>query len=384
MLVLALAVRPARAQDAGVTTAALAPEDFFIGVQRENGINLTDFEIERFFNLANCQCNVPVFLFFTLLPTGFAKRGSTPTGNIDFWIGSNCSDQTQRALGKCDLLESQQLTTFLSNGKETVATTAQVISTNTALTTIDQDGGVVTTPTVGVFTPNTSCTATTQKFAQTIFALVDYGADGIYDLSVTRSVNVRLIPPPGPAAATVGQGNQALIVNWTQVDTTQFPDLQGYQILCARAGDLQVFADGTFPPAFETCPSAVTGTGIESLNPLFTCSPLLSRLTTSFRVAILQNDIIYAVGVSSVDISFNASVPVPLYDSPVKTLSFYDVYRTPNINGTTGQPEEGGKAAGGFCNVGGRGSLGSAATAGLALLAVGAAIVLAARRRRRP
>src|SRR5262245_28241311 len=54
-LILLAAARPARAQDGGIG-GALAPGDFFIGIQRENMVNLTDFEVERFFNKANCDC----------------------------------------------------------------------------------------------------------------------------------------------------------------------------------------------------------------------------------------------------------------------------------------------------------------------------------------
>jgi len=375
LLLLLAAARPARAQfDGGVTgVGALAPADFFIGIQRENGVNLTDFEVERFFNKANCDCNTPVFIFVTLLPSGFAKRNIGMQGNMDFWIGSDCANPTTRALGKCDLLQSLTLTTFLQNGKATIQTDARVISTNTALTTVDSDGGSVNTPTVGTFTPTPDCTSTTQKFAQTVWALVDYGSDGVYDVSVTRAVDVRLVPPPGPdpAQTRLDPGNEALVMSWAQVDSSIYPDLQGYQILCQRGPGLQVFADGTFSPGFQTCPTTQTGTAVAGLDPLFTCSPLLGRTTQSFRIEILQNAIVYGAAVVSVDISGNASAPDILFAAPVKTKSFYDVYRTPD-----------GKAAGGFCAVGPGRSTGAATACGAAG-ASALAIALTVRRRRR-
>src|SRR3954468_8443540 len=92
-LLAVLAATPARAQDAGTGVGALAPSDFFIGVQHQQGSNLSDFDVARFFNKANCDCDEPVFLFFTLLNTGFAKKAAVigMPGNVEFWVGTNCS-----------------------------------------------------------------------------------------------------------------------------------------------------------------------------------------------------------------------------------------------------------------------------------------------------
>jgi hypothetical protein len=106
----------------------------------------------------------------------------------------------------------------------------------------------------------------------------------------------------------------------------------------------------------------------------FACSPLLSRTTTSFRVKILQNGIPYGATVVAIDTSGNASPPDLFYTEPIKTKSFYDVYREPNPNP--------GAATGGYCAVGPVGARGWAALpVGGALAAVA---VLARRRRRRP
>jgi hypothetical protein len=373
-LLLLAAARPARAQDAGTTVAGLAPSDFFIGIQRENGVSLTDFEIGRFFNKANCDCTTNVLVFVTLLPTGFAKRATTPPGTIDFWIGSDCATPTTRALNQCLKIDSVLLTTFLQQGKRAIPTTARVMSVpplNGAGAIVD--GGALTTfPQDG----NPTCTSPNgQRFTSTVWALVDYGSDGVYDLSVTRAVDVRLDPPPGPAGVSLGAGNEALIMNWTQVDSAMFPDLQGYQILCQRGPGLQVFADGTFTPGFQTCPATEMGTGLEALDPLFACSPLLTASTTSFRIQVLQNGITYGAAVVSVDIAGNASAPDIFFNTPVKTQSFYDIYREPN--------PDSGKATGGFCAIGRRGPAGPAAVWGTAGLAAIGLLAAGLRRRRR-
>jgi hypothetical protein len=133
-----------------------------------------------------------------------------------------------------------------------------------------------------------------------------------------------------------------------------------------------VFKPGTFTPYVKTCARTQMGTGPEALDPTYTCSPLLTRSTSSFRVKILQNDIVYGATVVAVDNSGNASVPEVLESIPEKTLSFYDYYRSAEIQG---------EATGGFCAVAatehGR-PLAGLAVAGVAV----AALILRARRRR--
>jgi hypothetical protein len=153
-------------------------------------------------------------------------------------------------------------------------------------------------------------------------------------------VNVVLEPPPSPDpnSITVQGGDQALVVSWQKLDTAVYTNVLGYQILCNRGGDLQVFNTGAFTPGFTSvgsvaasgvmCPAAAGMTGIEGLDPAFVCSPLLTTSATSYRVKILQNDIVYGVGVVSVDNSSNASQPDIFYGTPIKTKSFYDVYAT--------------------------------------------------------
>ena len=186
----------------------------------------------------------------------------------------------------------------------------------------------------------------------------------------------------------IGSGNEGLNVTWTGIDTSVTPDLQGYQVLCDRAGSLQVFANGTFGAGFRTCPSTPIPDGVNShilgLDPNFTCSKMLTQTASSWRIKILQNDITYGVAVVAVDNSYNASAPTVFYGEPQKTLSFYDVYRNGDETNTMpgGMPTPGG-ASGGLCAVSGTRSR-SAGAAGLAAIALVIGLALGARRRRRP
>ncbi len=158
-----------------------------------------------------------------------------------------------------------------------------------------------------------------------------------------------MAPPPRPTNVDRSDpGNEALIVNWTGIDTSVTIDLLGYQVLCDRGGALQVFKNGTFGAGFRTCattplPAGSTPTSWAWIRD-FACSPLLTPTTNSFRVKILQNDITYGVSVVAIDNSYNASAPDRATTrTPVKTLSFYDVYRNGDETNTMpgAQPEPG-------------------------------------------
>ncbi len=87
---------------------------------------------------------------------------------------------------------------------------------------------------------------------------------------------------------------------------------------------------------------------------------------------VLQNDITYAAAVVAIDNSGNPSEPIVNYGAPIKTLSFYDVYRN--------QTPQGG-ATGGFCALstarpGGKTTAGALAL--FALVALGAVLARAA------
>jgi hypothetical protein len=385
---LALA-RPAAAQTAGTTgtttttTTTLAAGDVFIGVQQTEGSNLPAFDLARFFNKANCDCDTPVFLYFTLTSTGFAKRALVPTGKVDFLIGSGCDNIiTQKT--NCQFLQSDQIATFMQLGRETIKTTARVISANSTVASAAPDGGTVfTNGTV----PNPDCTSPSNGFNQTVWAAFDFGADGVYDFSATQAVFVDLQPPPAPTGIKVSPGNEALTVTWTPIDYATNMDLQGYQIFCQRGGGLQVFPNNTFPSVVRSCTNTA-GMGVTGLDPLFVCSPLLNRTVDAFRVKILQNDIFYGATVVAVDNSGNALLPTLAgenFAKPAKTNSFFDVYRDGNetngAGGTMGNAMPG-KATGGFCAVASTDDRAGVTTLGVGVF-VGLALALGRARRRR-
>jgi hypothetical protein len=337
------------------TTTSLSSTDFFIGVQKDQGVNLAPFDLLRFFNKANCDCDEPVFMYVSLTASGFAKKLTIGAGTIEFWVGTMCDNTTVRNQ-TCRLLKSEPLVNFMTQGRDTIPTTARIVSTYN-VASVD-DAGVTTS--TGVFEPTTTCTLPNglTQFTPSFYVFVDLAADGsgTYNGSATQPVQVDLAPPPAPTGVTVAPGNEAITLHWTAVDFSLNQDLQGYQILCRRGADLQVFPTGTFTPAFKTCAAKQTGTDIEGLDPLFVCSDLLSRSSTSNRVKILQNGITYAAAVVSIDISGNASQPVLVdpdsFAIPEKTNSFYEVYRNGNeTNGGPGDTPTPGAATGGFCAV---------------------------------
>jgi hypothetical protein len=352
-------------------TGTLAAEDFFIGIQHVQGVNLsTTFDLPKFFNKARCDCTEPVFVFITLQPSGFAKKATvTQTGTIEFWIGTGCNQILLQQQGKCTKLKSESLATFLALGHETIATDARVMSTDTSVGV----GIDPATTTTGTFVPTPTCTANSDPFSQTIWALVDYGSDQVYDVMATTAVNINLPPPPAPTVTGVEGGNEAVVIQWAPIDTSLVPDLLGYQILCERADNLQVFKTGTFTSSIQTCPATNPGMGPTVLDPNYVCSPLLGVTTNAYRVKILQNGIAYGATVVAIDKSGNASAPDVWYTYPTKTLSFYDVYRRGEAPA--------GAADGGFCAVAPQS--GPRVGTGLALGALAALILVRRARRRR-
>ncbi len=327
-------------------SGVFSASDFFIGVQQVPGANLTIADAGRFFNKAHCDCTTPVQIFVALQPTSVSKRLMIPAtnGSMAVVLGTNCNDILVSELGSCTGFPngtgSEHVTTFLNDTSFTIKTDARFLSTDL-------------NPTPGVDASAPSGCDSNQVFPQTVTALFDFDGDGTFETSASTSLNIDLSPPPAPAGVTIQGGDEALSINWQPIDTSVINDLLGYQILCSRADQYQVFkesgtdggANGPFNSGFLTCPQtqAASGlTGVEGLDPTFVCSPLLSAESTSYRVKILQNDITYAAAVVAVDNSGNASAPIVGYGSPIKTLSFYEVYRNEN-------PQDAGGASGGFC-----------------------------------
>jgi hypothetical protein len=366
-----LVARTAAAQfDGGTSLSTFAAEDFFVGVQHQPGANLSDFDVARFFNKANCDCDEPVYVYVALTNSGFAKRTSVDrTGNIEFWVGTDCANTSLRDQ-RCLLLKGQTMAAYLNAGRDTVPTNARVLSTYTGGGGTIVDGGGVTN-----FTPNPDCTLPLESFDQTIWVLSNVNGSPVQ--LDTRAIHIDLTPPPSPDPfqTEVQGGEEAVTISWQGIDSAIITDLLGYQILCNRGGDLQVFSDGAFKPGYLSCPATTSGTGVPGLDPRFICSPLLSATARSFRIKILQNGITYGAAVVAIDISGNASVPEIFYGTATKTKSFYDVYRNDD-------PDNPGTANGGFCTLGG-GTTSRAALTGLCAGLAIAGIVLWRRRRRR-
>src|SRR5215471_7172476 len=133
-----LAATPAAAQlfDAGTPTATqLGDADLFIGVQHQQGANLSDFDRARFFNKAHCDCNEIVYVYIALTDSGFAKRTLVDqSGNIEFFVGSQCDSNDSGRPLRCKSLKAEPLAAFLVAGRDTVQTTARVLSTFTQST----------------------------------------------------------------------------------------------------------------------------------------------------------------------------------------------------------------------------------------------------------
>ncbi len=363
-------------------TSVLQASDFIVAVSQTPPVVLSTFEEARFFNKAACDCSEPINIFISLLASGVAKRSqiTEQTGNVQIILGPGCSSIQNIPIGNCVPLPNgtEPVVTFLSQGQFIVPTNARFLSSYLNGSQLIDGGVSVNACETG---------AGIGQFMQNVNVNFDFNGDGVVDLSLPLTLLIDLSPPPAPLGVTVQGGNEALVFNWKSIDTSVVPDLQGYQILCSRADMYQVFNEtaspdggfgtgsGPFGAAFFTCPKTRTGTGVEGLDPLFVCSGLLSPQTTSARVEILQNDITYAAAVVAVDNSGNPSEPLVNYGTPVKTLSFYDVYRN--------QTPQGG-ATGGFCALPTARPRLATTLGALGLCAFGALGLAIARRRRGP
>ena len=356
--------------------------DFFVAINGPDGARLGLTDVSRFFNLARCNCQTPVGIYVALLASGIAKRGSASndSGTVSFVLGPGCNTTFPIAQAGCFPLGSQPVQSFLDQAQTTFPTDARTLSNPIGVAI--PDGGVI-----GTCAPPNGA-----QFTQTINVNFDFNGDGRIDLSIPEKLIIDLAPPPAPQLTTA-PGEEALDLTWPPLDTSITSDLLGYQILCSRADQYQVFketatadglsATGTFTAAFSSCPPARTGEGVEGLDPLFVCSSLLgpdvnlntTTNTLSTRIEVLQNGITYAAAVLAIDQSGNAtSSNIDIGPPPAKTASFYDTYRS-------GDPPGG--ATGGLCAVGPARPRLTETLGGLALVAAGAAGVLARRRNRR-
>jgi len=407
-----------RAQTGGVsgTVTSLGDSDFFIGVQKVQGVNLSDVDKSRFLNHASCQCHRPVWLKAILNASSAGKAQLLAgTDTVTMKVGVGCNQMIYYPT--CPTLQTMPLSQFRLSGM-LVETSVDVLAkpygtaTNAVSGTVlgtggsTGTGGVVGTggvdgtggggtggSTATEVTTATDPCAVGDAFSQPVWVFVET-TPGLLDAgSASLNIVIDGTPPPAPSPVTVTGANEALIVDWTSVNNNNsVPDLQGYQIFCSRADQYQVFKDGTFSTSVDSCPLTdaiypttnpdagtapvpmfATDLDPQALingNTHYICSDFLSTSTTSHRVQILQNGIQYGVAVASVDTHGNYSLAFssPVYTAPVPTLDFYHQYRNADPQG---------QAMGG-CSVGGR-ATGGAALSSLA----GLALVVGALRKRR-
>lgn len=393
-----------------VTAGTLGASNFFIGVQKTVGVNLSDVDKARFLNHASCQCKRDVWLKAILIDAQSAAIAQTIPGTdiVTMMIGQGC-DQTLY-YHSCLTLATLPLSQFRLEGM-LVHTTVDVLAGayGTSTTILSGSGGVTgtdsntglvgsggttgTTTTVG--TSSDPC-AVGDAYSQPVYIFVE-STPTLYDAgSAQLNVIIDGTAPPAPSPVTVQSAGEALIVDWTALNADNaVTDIFGYQVFCTRSDQLQVFKDGTFSTSVDSCPQTDAvynldgGTSdagvpvpmfptnfdplaLTNINTHYLCSDFLSTSTSSHRVQILQDDISYGIGVAAVDLHGNASVAFasPLYTQPMATIDFYNQYRT------GGMPQ--GQATGG-CSVG----HGTSDGLSLSSLAAVAAMASLARKRRR-
>jgi hypothetical protein len=363
----------ARAQTGGTTGAGtLAGTDLFLSVQKQQGVNLNEKDRALFLNQSSCQCQRPVWLKAVVLPSAAGTAASiSSSATVSMYLGSGCNSTT--TIGCCLPLKSAPMSQFRLSGIEaetTVDQLARIWSTTAGNCGIaagsqgtggdtgaggtagaDGAGGVGgsggnsgaggTAGASGTSAATGICN--NAAFTQTLWVFI--GTSGLGSMEIgTASLGFSVDPEPplAPVIAPLGLANQALVVGWSALSAGDAADLKGYQILCTRGDDTQVFKSGTFTPAFDSCASATTSAWPGGPRTSFVCSDLLSAASTSARLKILENDITYGVGVAAIDNQSNASAISPIYGAPVETKDFYSVYRHGDPQGT---------ATGGYCAV---------------------------------
>src|SRR5580693_1951447 len=98
-------------------TSTFSSSDFFVGVQQTQGVNLSDFDVARFFNQARCNCSTPVDLFIAIQPQSVGKRTTVTNvqGNIAVILGNGCTSYINEGFLNCVLLAQEPTLTFLND-----------------------------------------------------------------------------------------------------------------------------------------------------------------------------------------------------------------------------------------------------------------------------
>jgi hypothetical protein len=302
--------------------AALAPTDFFLVLQAQDGdswVDLSPADAATYLNQARCQCATPVQILVQMASASRSKlSGLSTTGtNARLYVGNTCAN-----------LNAAGTEPQCPNG---------MLGWLSDISTLSENGSWVVDTTVDkLFAAVGDCSFT---FSTTIWLWLDSTGTGYPDSGVTGTsaphLGIQLdgTAPEAPSGITVEGSDQALEVSWTPLSTTNAPDLAGYLVFCMRGNGLQVFnpsyynnqyltgqmlCSATTPP-ISTASTNASAAGIttaveigapsafQNLDRSYLCSGLLPPSQTSLRLGTLQNGILYTVGVAAVDHSGNAS-----------------------------------------------------------------------------
>jgi hypothetical protein len=350
------------------TSVNLATTDFTIILQRLDGstwVDLSTTDAGVYLNQARCECATRIRFLVQMASGSQSKLATlTTTGtNARLYVGANCAGLNSLNVPYCAdsaiLGELDGLSTLSSYGSWPVETTVSQVFSGAQVACTDQ---LTTSIVLWINTTGTISPDLTGSSAPSLAVKLDG------------------TPPPAPTGVVVEGGNEALEVSWV-TEATDNPDLAGYLVFCMRGEDLQVFnpsfynsdsnkydcagssqyctsqilcpasapasstAGVTSPVAGKTTATEVGAPAFfQTLNPAYLCSNRLSPSQLSTRLRILQNGILYTVGVASVDNSGNISpITSGFVQKPVPTIDFYQAYR-----------DAGGQSPGGYCSLAGR------------------------------
>lgn len=190
-------------------------------VEEDGARQLTDVEQARFFNRANCLCDVPMQLEITI-----ADAGAHPSDPVEIWVGQQCDTVDDLRDTRCEKLETQSLSDVrVLRDSETIALTVQ------EMTWPNADG----------------CTSSKQE-PEKIWFLIDENGDTTFEHAWSYDYNVDTAAPEPPASPTTSGVEDAIQLSWEPIETNA-DELYGFQVLCARA------SDGA--PIFENPPGSI-------------------------------------------------------------------------------------------------------------------------------
>jgi hypothetical protein len=356
ILVCALAL-PARAQGVNYGTLQLTLKKKV----HDTYLNMSAMEQQELFSSAYCECHVPFGVEGTLRD---APPGDLGTQPVEFWVGTACSDPvgTPGRDTRCAQVASHPIEDF-----------------HNKIVDIDVDVAKLLFP--------TSACGSVDAGQTDIWALVDLGANGTYDIvwhvgAIPYDTQAP-IPPTSPRTAPSENGFK---VSWTLNST--IAGIRGYQILCASTLDgSPIFAHPPSDPEYRTTrtlntdittsscnpstPPVTPDAGVagapadaataspdagdatlalfDALDPAYVCSSLAGGssnevsvdLSDTNNVKPLAANEMIAVKIVAMDNARNASaLDAPAVGQPVAVRDAWEVYH-----------DEGGSADGGFCFV---------------------------------